>query len=102
MSKNGIAKEITTVNKMISLYCRHNHKKVIDCEECLDLREYVYVRLQKCPFGDKKPVCSKCEIHCYKPEMREKIKGVMRYAGPRMIVYHPVEFFRYLGRKFHR
>ncbi len=34
--------------------------------------------------------CSKCPIHCYKPKMREHIREVMRYSGPRMIFYHPI------------
>ena len=52
--------------------------------------EYVKFRRSKCPWGDNKPFCANCKIHCYKPEMREKIKEVMRFSGPRMIFYHPV------------
>jgi hypothetical protein len=29
-------------------------------------------------------------MHCYKPAMREKIKDVMRYSGPRMSYRHPL------------
>jgi hypothetical protein len=29
-------------------------------------------------------------IHCYKPAMREKIKNVMRYSGPRVTFRHPI------------
>jgi hypothetical protein len=29
-------------------------------------------------------------VHCYKPDMREKVRAVMRYAGPRMLRRHPV------------
>lgn len=29
------------------------------------------------------------KVHCYKPEMREKIREVMRFSGPRMIFHHP-------------
>ncbi|MBR2256811.1 MAG: nitrous oxide-stimulated promoter family protein [Blautia sp.] len=34
--------------------------------------------------------CSKCKSHCCKPEMRERIKKIIRYSGPRMIFYSPV------------
>ena len=34
--------------------------------------------------------------HCYKPEMRERIRQVMRYSGPRMITKHPVAAIRHL------
>lgn len=83
--------DLSTVRFMIELYCRSKHKtpKGKLCKECEELWEYVKSRRSKCPFGDDKPFCSNCRIHCYKPEMREKIKEVMRYAGPRMIFYDP-------------
>ena len=28
-------------------------------------------------------------VHCYQTEMREKIRQVMRFSGPRMLLYHP-------------
>jgi hypothetical protein len=31
-----------------------------------------------------------CPVHCFKPEMREKIKTVMRFSGPLMIYRHPI------------
>ena len=42
-----------------------------------------------CPFMEKKTFCSNCTVHCYKPEMRERIKKVMKFSGPRMLLYHP-------------
>jgi len=46
--------------------------------------------MENCPFKEGKPVCSACSIHCYKPAMREGIRQVMRYAGPRMLLRHPL------------
>lgn len=34
--------------------------------------------------------CSQCRVHCYAPAQRQAIKDVMRYAGPRMLLSHPV------------
>ncbi|MEG0375126.1 MAG: nitrous oxide-stimulated promoter family protein, partial [Raoultibacter sp.] len=34
--------------------------------------------------------------HCYKPEEREKIRAVMRHAGPRMMTKHPIAAIRHL------
>lgn len=83
--------DLNTVRFMIELYCRRKHKtkKGELCGECQQLWEYVQFRRAKCPFGENKPFCSNCRIHCYKPEMREKIKEVMRYSGPRMMFYNP-------------
>ncbi|MFR0987431.1 MAG: nitrous oxide-stimulated promoter family protein [Frisingicoccus sp.] len=38
---------------------------------------------------EKKTFCVNCRVHCYKPDMRERIRVVMRFSGPRMIFYHP-------------
>ncbi len=38
----------------------------------------------------KKTFCANCKVHCYKPQMREQIRQVMRFSGPRMLLYHPV------------
>lgn len=83
--------DLKTVRFMIELYCRGKHKTKRGelCNECRELWEYVQLRRSKCPFGDNKPFCSNCKIHCYKSEMRERIKAVMRYSGPRMMFYNP-------------
>lgn len=83
--------DVKTVGLMIDLYCRGQHGgKDALCDECRELTDYVKKRLEKCPFRENKPKCSQCTVHCYQPAMREKIKAVMRYAGPRMICRHPI------------
>lgn len=86
-----IEKEKKVSFLMIDLYCKkkHKYKKEI-CNECRKLKEYVSLRLEKCPFGENKTFCSNCKIHCYQKEMREKIREVMRFSGPRMIFHHPI------------
>lgn len=54
------------------------------------------MRSDKCPFMDTKTFCSNCSVHCYKPEMREKIRKVMRFSGPRIILYHPIMAVRHM------
>ena len=95
--------EKRTVYKMIRMYCKDNHntKKGL-CDDCKILYEYAAKKYDKCPFGNKKPVCSKCQIHCYKKEKREEIRLVMRYAGPRMIFRHPIYAIVYLFNKLTR
>jgi len=93
--KNRLKNEINTVELMIRIYCKKKHKKNL-CGKCNRLLTYSIERLEKCQFGDKKPVCSKCKVHCFKPEMREKIKEVMRFSGPKMIFRHPVYALQHL------
>ncbi|NQT01692.1 MAG: nitrous oxide-stimulated promoter family protein [Planctomycetes bacterium] len=92
-SKRGkLKREQKTLLAMLRIYCRNHHGSIGKqlCPDCRQLREYADQRLQKCPFGVTKGPCSQCEIHCYKPEMRERIRDVMRYSGPRMLSRHPV------------
>ena len=82
---------------MIALYCRaHHHPENGICEDCESLIQYSNARLDRCRFGEEKPVCSKCPVHCYKPDRRDAIKVVMRYAGPKMIFYRPWLAIRHL------
>ena len=66
-----------------------------------ELLDYARLRLGKCPYQEGKPTCANCPIHCYRPEMREKIRATMRYAGPRMLLRHPILAILHLldGRK---
>jgi Nitrous oxide-stimulated promoter len=91
-------REFQTVQLMISLYCRKKHHQQNLCNQCRELLEYASERISRCRFGEQKPVCRKCTIHCYKAEMREKIRAVMRFSGPGMIVYHPLIALNHLIR----
>lgn len=97
-TKREREKEI--VSQMITLYCRKKHhtKKEL-CSECAKLKNYAVERSNKCPFMETKTFCSNCKVHCYKPEMREKIREVMRFSGPRMIFHHPVTAIRHVIEK---
>jgi len=92
-------REKNTVSKMIRIYCRFKHggRKSL-CSDCRQLEDYAHKRLEHCQFGESKSSCEKCPVHCYKPEYREKIREVMRFAGPRMLFFHPVEAVRHLMR----
>jgi len=84
-------REEKTVAAMTRIYCRNQHgTKEGLCADCDALLAYARARLERCPYQERKSTCAKCPIHCYKPEMREKIRGVMRYAGPRMLLRHPL------------
>jgi hypothetical protein len=84
-------REQKTVELMIALYCRdHHHTKRELCHECRELVEYTRLRLKNCPFQENKTTCGNCPIHCYTPKLRDKIRVVMRYAGPRIAWRHPI------------
>lgn len=90
-------KEKEVVSLMIHLFCRKRHGiKNALCPECAALESYAHARSDKCPFMDSKTFCSNCRVHCYKPDMREKIRAVMRFSGPRMVFHHPVMAIRHV------
>jgi hypothetical protein len=83
-----LAREWKTVSAMLRIYCRDQHHGDL-CPACRELMTYVHLRLERCRFGEDKPTCARCPVHCYQRERREQIKAVMRYAGPRMVWEHP-------------
>ena len=98
MARDRITYEQESVAWMVRFYCRRQHGGNELCEECRALLLYAKARLDRCPFGNGKTACSACKVHCYRPDMRDRIRQVMRYAGPRMLLYHPWVFLRhYLG-----
>lgn len=90
-------KEKELVSQMIALYCKKKHRGRRGlCAECAELDAYAQQRSAKCPFMETKTFCSNCKVHCYKPVMREKIREVMRFSGPRMIFHHPITAVRHV------
>lgn len=84
-----LQREKKTVKTMIEIFCRGNHRSEELCSSCQALLDYAFKRVNACKFGVGKPTCANCPIHCYKPDMREQIRAVMRYSGPRMLYKHP-------------
>ena len=86
------AREWKTIVVMLRMYCRAHHgvTNASLCRECQDLHDYARRRLERCVFGDAKPTCANCTVHCYKATMRERVRLVMSWAGPRMLWRHPV------------
>ena len=96
--KDKREREKHIVSEMIALYCQKNHgtKKGMLCDECAQLRAYAHERSDKCPYMENKTFCSSCRTHCYRQDMRDQIRTVMRYSGPRMMTVHPVLAIRHL------
>lgn len=98
--KNTEAKrerEKALVSQMIALYCKKkHHSKNGLCQSCRELEEYARARSERCPFMETKTFCSNCKVHCYKPAMRERIREVMVFSGPRMLLRRPILAIRHV------
>ncbi len=97
-----LERERRTVAAMIGIYCQAKHASGASlCPDCADLEAYTRLRLEKCPYGEAKPTCANCPIHCYQPHRREQVRRVMAFAGPRILWRHPVLAVRHMldGRR---
>ena len=94
-------RELVVLADFISIFCRENHqagdkgnfpikddrlrqalgdKELVFCQDCTKLLNHGTAKLLLCPY-DPKPMCKKCETHCYAPGYREKIRQVMKFSG---------------------
>lgn len=90
--RKHLDREQLTISRMIGIYCSDKHDSDSDdlCPSCQEFSRYAALRLEKCPYGVDKPTCANCPIHCYKPARRAQAREIMRYAGPRMLLRHPL------------
>lgn len=85
-----VDREIRTVAAMVAIFCRSRHgPRAVPCPDCAALLDYASARAARCPRLPRKPPCKDCPTHCYRRDMRERIREVMRFAGPRMALRHP-------------
>jgi hypothetical protein len=92
------AREFKMIAGMLRMYCNAHHDSTAAalCSDCAGLHDYARRRLERCVFGDAKPTCANCTVHCYKASMRERVRYVMRWAGPRMMWRHPFMTVRHM------
>jgi hypothetical protein len=91
-------KDLQILMDFLQVYCEKKHESkskntwtqqeletsIELCEECETTMKYSAKRLKYCPLTPK-PACKNCEIHCYAPEQRHKIRKIMRYSGIQLI-----------------
>ncbi|MEM9304761.1 MAG: nitrous oxide-stimulated promoter family protein [Pseudomonadota bacterium] len=99
-----LAREHRTMAAMVRIYCVDHHPDAAahPCPGCMGFLAYAAKRLEKCPYGDDKPTCARCPIHCYKRAQREQARAIMRHAGPRMAWRHPWLALRHMFDRFRR
>ncbi len=96
-------KDMSVLGRFVALYCRDKHadrpkarftyKGVDDkvwrgielCDECSKMLTHGTAKRLICP-KEPKPYCKDCDIHCYGPGYRERVREVMRYSGRKMIM----------------
>ncbi len=97
-------KDLLVLARFTAVYCRaHHHRqqrqplpaghelgaalhlgRVSYCSECRNFLEYAFARRLRCPLNPK-PACKHCPVHCYRPDYRQKVREIMRFAGPYLL-----------------
>ena len=77
MSGKRISREKKTIARMIALYENRCPHAIKEEGHYSALKAYADKRLDKCVFGEEKPACKQCPVHCYQPARREEMKHVM-------------------------
>lgn len=91
-----VQQEQDTIASMTRIYCRSKHRKSAGlCPQCQELLDYAHERVSRCMFLPDKPVCARCPVHCYQATYRERVREVMRFAGPRLIFKDPAAVVRH-------
>ncbi|NLC65713.1 MAG: nitrous oxide-stimulated promoter family protein [Clostridium sp.] len=82
---------------MIEINCKHKHLYNGSlCQECEKIKNYANMKIDKCPHMESKTFCSQCKTHCYDKLHRDKIREIMKYSGPRIIIFHPVATVKHI------
>lgn len=89
-------REKKTLEIMIQLYCKRKEGNKVLCPECQKVLDYACRKVDNCKLKEKKKTCRLCPVHCYEPQMREKIREIMRWSGPRMMFFHPIIAIKHL------
>jgi len=99
-----LKREHRTLVCMTAIYCKDRHGSQAEglCSDCAKLMSYAETRLAKCPYGQAKPTCASCPIHCYKKRQRDQVRRIMRHAGPRMPLHHPLRALGHIFDKLRR
>ena len=100
-------KDIRVLTDFVSIFCRENHPngdkslftiknerlqrslssgEVVLCLDCQKLLTHGIAKRLQCPY-DPKPMCKKCQTHCYAPGYRERMRGVMKFSGMYLVTH---------------
>ncbi|MBR0405322.1 MAG: nitrous oxide-stimulated promoter family protein [Eggerthellaceae bacterium] len=102
MGNSRAATDRRVLEAMGLIFCKAHHSGEKDacglCPSCRATVEETLARTAVCPFNHEGN-CQDCAIHCQRGEARERIREIMRYAAPRMVLRHPLMTAEYLRRK---
>lgn len=85
------------ISLMVKIYCNKKHKSDNNlCDECRNIEKYAHKKIDECPYMKEKTFCSNCQNHCFSPKMGKSIRIIMKFSGPRIILYHPILLIKHI------
>lgn len=100
-----VDKDRKTLEAIGFIYCDAHHDGPKDdaslCPSCREAVETTLERTQRCP-NNHDGNCQDCDIKCQRGAAQERIKEIMRYSAPRMLLRHPFMTFAYLRKKLRK
>lgn len=98
-----IDRDRRTLEAIGQIYCSGNHASAAKdsggmCSSCRDAIEGTLARTASCPNGHDSN-CQDCPIKCQRGDARARIRTIMAYAAPRMMLKHPIMTCEYLYKK---
>jgi predicted amidophosphoribosyltransferase len=104
-------KEVETLDKFFTIYCKKRHhtqhyvdvelyyndvrvsKELFLCSDCQRLINYSFDRLLECPH-EVKPKCRECSNPCYEKSEWKKLASIMRYSSIHIGIDRVKNFFK--------
>lgn len=98
MTEEKFASEVGTLKKFFEIHCERKHLQRVNytkelsyktlkidvelnlCQECYNLINYSFDRLQDCPH-ENKPKCRSCKNPCYEKDKYKEVAKVMKFSG---------------------
>lgn len=105
MGHSEANKDLKTLEAIGRIYCSAHHDGEKDaaglCPSCREAVDATIARVEACPFGHEGN-CQDCTVHCQRGEAQQRIREIMAYSAPRMLLRHPAMTARYLAKKLKR
>ena len=99
-------KDLRTLRAIGCMYCKAHHASSVKgphglCEECTATVAFTHERTKNCPYGHAHN-CQDCTTKCNRGQQQQRVKAMMRYAAPRMLLRHPLMTMDYLSKKLRK
>ncbi len=88
-----ISERKSSTESIISFYCRKNHGGTELCDNCKELRDYAFERIDDCKNNENCTRCKGCPTRCFNSDMDIRMSEVLNSCRL-TIILHPGRYRR--------